>query len=132
MYIRLVLPHYVGRYGGEAGFFHEAYELKRDKINVPKWLRKQLKQQLRWFDNNLAAPGRVVLHFKRRNTIHGLCWFKPEAREHIDRARYVAWLMTEAGHPVREIRVNNPGQIFWRDEHQIVAKAPERICRAFH
>ncbi len=131
MYIRLVLPHFVRKYGGEAGFFHEAYELKRDKERVPKWLRKELKQQSRWFGDNPDAPERIVLEFKRRRTVHGLCWFLPEAQEHIARARYVAWLMTEAGKPVREIRTYSPGQIFWRDENQIVAKSQSDMPRAF-
>ena len=45
--------------------------------------------------------------------------------EAISRARYLCWLLEEAGIPVREIRRDRPGEIIWRDHMQVVAK-PER------
>ena len=132
MYIRLVLPLYERRYGGEAGFFHQAYDVCRSCEGDEAWLKKELREQLDWFNANLAVPDQLGRSFKRRRNIHGLRWFQPSARECISRARYVGWLMTEAGSPVREIRVRNPGEVIWRDELQLVAKAPNKLPRAFH
>ena len=131
MYIRFVLPLFERRYGGEAGFFHEAYEIRDSEDRAPDWLRKELREQLSWFNEHLPAPGRIERRFKRRRTIHGLCWFQPSAAECIQRARYSGWLMTEAGAPVREIRSRNPGEVMWRDDYQLVAKAPCDLPRAF-
>lgn len=131
MYIRLVLPLYERLYGGEAGFFHKAYDVCRSSYGAEKWLRVELREQLDWFDTNLAVPDQLGRYFKRRRSIHGLCWFQPTAKECIARARYSAWLMTEAGSPVREIRVSNPGEVIWKDEQQLVAKAARKLPRAF-
>ncbi len=131
MYIRFVLPHFERRYGGECGFFHAAYKVRKSKDKAPKWLRKELRRELAWFDKHLPVPDLLERNFKRRRTIHGLCWFQPEARECISRARYVGWLMSEADVPVCEIQVRNPGEVIWRDEFQLVAKAPNDLPRAF-
>lgn len=41
--------------------------------------------------------------------------------------RYLAGLVTEAGVPIREIRMRSRGQILWKDAHQIAVVAPGRI-----
>lgn len=130
MYIRFVLPwpHPASRV--EAGFFCLAYRVAASP-RVPDWLRDELGRELDWFDERLPVPGRLGRHFKRRRTIHGICWFRPEAREAIGRARYVGWLMTEAGAPVRQIRTDEPGELIWRDPMQIVAKPGDHVPVAF-
>lgn len=105
------------------GFFR-AYDRVMESASAPKWLRAELENEMAWFDRNLRAPKRLTVkrrRFRRRRDLPGVCWFRPEAREHIRRARYVAWLLTEADAPVREIRSRNPGEVIWNDAHQIVA-----------
>jgi len=78
-----------------------------------------------------AAAGRIARHFKRRDSIWGVCWFDPQAREAISRARYCAWLLEEGGLPVRTITSAGSREVIWRDAHQIVTKPEVDLPRAF-
>lgn len=131
MYFRYVLPVRDPRTRAEAGLFGRAYDVARDE-RVPDWLRDALRSELGWFDDRLAVPERLSRRFRRRGTIHGICWFRPEAGEAITRARYAAWLMTEAGVPVSEIRIDDPGERIWQDAMQVVAKPGGHVPVAFH
>lgn len=130
MYIRFVVP--LARRGicDEAGIFHSAYSVAPDHA-VPDWLREELARELRWFEWCLDVPERFARTFKRRRPKHGICWFRPEAGEHIARSRYLTWLMTEAGAPAREIRARRLGEVIWQDAHQVVARPLGRPPRAF-
>ncbi|OBQ96341.1 hypothetical protein A9K66_22375 [Mesorhizobium sp. AA23] len=79
----------------------------------------------------MPIPGRVGRHFKRRESIWGVCWFHPNAKEAISRARYCAWLIEEGGLPVRSITSRREREVLWRDEHQIVAKPTDDLPKAF-
>ncbi|MCP5076197.1 MAG: hypothetical protein GY947_23245 [Rhodobacteraceae bacterium] len=132
MYIRFVVPVFRRDSRAEAGIFYWAYWVRNTDHFSERWLRDELAQELRWFDDNLPVPERLVMRFRRRNPIHGICWFCPEASEHINRARYISWLMNEAGAPVREVHAENPGQIIWRDPYQVVSKSETETPSAFH
>ena len=132
MYIRYVLPWRDPDSRVEAGFFRAAYDVARGEDRVPGWIRAELRRELDWFDERLPVPYRVCRSFKRRRTIHGICWFRPQADEAIDRARYAGWLMTEAGVPVREIRASRLEEVLWRDDQQVVAKPGRGLPVAFH
>lgn len=131
MYFRWVLPWRHEDSGAEAGFFRSVGWVADDPEVAP-WLREEIWRELDWFDENLPTPERLVLVFKRRRPVHGICWFRPEADEAIDRARYVAWLMEEAGFPVREVRTEVPGDLIWQDAMQVVAKPGGHVPVAFH
>ena len=132
MYIRFGLPWRDPDSRVEAGLFSAAYRVARAEDRVLDWLRVELRRELDWFDERLPVPGRLRRDFRRRRTIHGICWFVPEADEAIGHARYVGWLMTEAGAPVREIRAARPGEIMWCDDYQIVVKPGRGLPVAFH
>ena len=132
MFIRYVLPWRDPGSRVEAGFFRAVGGVARDEDRVPKWIRAELWREINWFDAELPVPYRVCRRFKRRRTIHGICWFRPQADEAIDRARYVGWLMTEAGVPVREIRASRLEEVIWRDDYQVVAKPGRGLPVAFH
>lgn len=94
-----------------------------DDAELPAWLREQVDAQYEWFNKNLRIP-------RNRNggriEVTGVCWFRAEALEHIARARHLAWLLAEAGHPTEMITTRRPGQILYRDDFQIVAKPDAR------
>lgn len=131
MYIRFVLPQRDPYAGVEEGFFRRILDVIDNEAN-PEWLRRDLRTELDWFNDCLDVPGRLWRTFKRRGTVYGVCWFRPEAHEAIRRARYATWLMEEGGTPTREIRAWHPGEIMWRDTLQIVAKPARDIPRGFH
>ncbi|MEM9061861.1 MAG: hypothetical protein AAGD13_15485 [Pseudomonadota bacterium] len=117
--------------GLELGFFQRAYSVRNGEIDAPPWVRDQLRLELGWFNLHLDVPERFGRSAGRRGWIRGICWFRPEAHQAIDRARYVAWLMTEAEVPVEEIRRSCPGEVIWQDHQQVVAKPPRDLAKAF-
>ncbi|MER8415985.1 hypothetical protein [Mesorhizobium sp. M1329] len=129
MYVRFVTPliHPASRV--ETGFFRASWYLYRN--GCPNWIQSELEDQFDWFNHHLPSPGRVGRHFKRRNSIWGVCWFNPDAREAISRARYCAWLIEEGGLPVRSITSSRQREVLWRDAHQIVAKPTADLPKAF-
>ena len=96
------------------------------------WIRSEIAEQLNWFNAHLDAPEKLGRAAGRHGRVHGICWFRPEAAEAISRARYVGWLLTEAGIPVRDLKCRHPGEIIWRDDMQVVAKPTRDHPRLFH
>jgi hypothetical protein len=89
-------------------------------------LRTLIDEHYAWFRRNLAIPKRFTVVSRRRHVRAGLCWFRDDAHEHIAKARELALLIAEAGHPTAMLQTRHPGQILWRDGHQIVAKPEAR------
>lgn len=129
MYVRFVTPliHPASRV--EAGFFQASWYLYRN--GCPHWILDELDDQFDWFNLHLPVPKQISRHFKRRNSIWGICWFDPDAREAISRARYCAWLIEEGGLPVRSIRTAGERELLWKDSHQIVTKPTVDLPKAF-
>ena len=101
--------------------YHPGYD---DKL--PEWLRTPIEDLYAWFNEHLAIPRRFTVVSRRRHVYAGICWFRPEAREHIARARELALLIADAGQPTAMLKTRHPGQILYRDDHQIVAKPETR------
>lgn len=129
MYVRFVTPLIHPDSKVEAGFFRASWYIYRR--GCPRWITQELESQFAWFNRHLPIPERVGRQFKRRNPIHGICWFDPAATEAISRARYCAWLIEEGGLPVRDIRSVPRREVIWRDAHQIVVKPTDDLPRAF-
>jgi hypothetical protein len=129
MYLRFVTPLLDPASRVEAGFFCSSWHLEQN--GCPDWIRAELDREFGWFGLHLPVPLRLTRHFKRRNSIHGICWFDSDAREAISHARYCAWLIEEGGLPVRMISTRQQREIIWRDRHQIVAKPTADLPRAF-
>ncbi|RJG45847.1 hypothetical protein [Mesorhizobium sp. DCY119] len=129
MYVRFVTPliHPASRV--EAGFFQASWYLYRN--GCPYWILDELEHQFDWFSLHLPVPKQIGRHFKRRNSIWGICWFDPDAAEAISRARYCAWLIEEGGLPVRSIRTAGERELLWKDSHQIVSKPTVDLPKAF-
>jgi hypothetical protein len=103
------------------GLFRSDYHPRYDD-DLPAWLRAPIEEHYDWFNEHLAIPRRFTVVSRRRRIYAGICWFRSEAREHIARARELATLIAEAGQPTAMLKTRHPGQILYRDEHQIVAK----------
>lgn len=122
MYLRFIVdapqahPH---------GLFRSAYRPRYDD-SAPEWLRVSIVEHYDWFNENLAIPRRFTVVSRRRHVRVGICWFRPEAREHIAHARELARLFAELGCVTVMLKTRHPGQILYRDDHQIVAKPEER------
>jgi len=51
-----------------------------------------------------------------------LCWFGYDAQEMVRRAFGLAGLLRDCGVIISKLATDRPGQIFYRDNYQIVAK----------
>lgn len=131
MFIRFVTPHRDAESRCRAGLFSIAYAASRSP-RIGDWQRAELCRELDWFDNHLAAPGVLVTTTGHRQRRNGVCWFRDRAAEHVSRARYIAWLLSEHGALVEELRTERPGTTIWSDEHQIVAVAHRHAPHLAH
>mgnify|MGYP001263118230 CR=1 FL=1 len=118
MYVRFIVL--APRPRRPCGLFRAETELLDDPA-LADWLRNSIDEHFRWFNANLRRPYDAVAR-RRRIGVTAICWFRPEAHAHIARARHLAWLIAEAGHPTAMIKTHRVGQIIYRDEAQIVAK----------
>ncbi|MFK7945467.1 MAG: hypothetical protein AB8B85_21515 [Paracoccaceae bacterium] len=132
MYIRFVTSELDEWSGAEIGFFQPAIAVKYEKVPADDWIRTEITDQVDWFNEHLDAPEKLDRSAGLRGRVYGICWFRPEAVEAVSRARYMAWLLTEAGIPVLDLKRRDPGEIIWRDLMQVVAKPPRDLPRLFH
>ena len=123
MYVRFVSPWPLPRRGVHGGLFGPAYGCARDPA-VPAVLREGLWTEIDWFERQLPVPPRRVFQVRSRKRwlSDGICWFVDAAREPIAHAFALAALLGDCGVPVTKIATRRPGQIFYRDAWQIVAK----------
>ena len=130
MYIRFVTGLTDPDTGLEEGIFQSAADVLYGYWITESWLRTEILRSLDWFNEHLERPSRLNGMSRRRRGQFGMCWFRPEARHHIREAHHMAWLISEAGRPTRLVRAVHPGEIVWRDDHQLVA-VPNRSGPVF-
>lgn len=92
------------------------------RCDLPDWLSTAIEEHYDWFNEHLPVPKRLTVVSRRRHVYAGLCWFRPEARAHIARARELALLLAEADLVTHVLKTRAPGQVLYRDAFQIVAK----------
>jgi hypothetical protein len=125
MYSRFVSPLRAYSRGVNWGIFQAAYAC-RDNENTPEYLHQPIVEEINWFKKNLTSPdsrffdeGRVPKHIAR------ICWFRANAREMIEHAYCLKFLLDEAGVFISVIKTKHPGVIHYKDEFQVVAQ-PEK------
>ncbi|MEL6980014.1 MAG: hypothetical protein AAGM38_15210 [Pseudomonadota bacterium] len=101
---------------------------------APSWLAREIEDSLAWFDAHLERPRRLALRERReraKREAQGYCWFRPEAKAAIAKARHLAWALEEASQPIRAVKARDPGEILWEDAQQIVAVPTLRFARGY-
>jgi hypothetical protein len=108
--------------GVEWGIFQAGFQCRDDEV-TPEYLKAEIIKEIDWFKRYLPSPdeqyfndGDVAKHLSR------ICWFRSQAREMIEHAYTLKFLLDEAGYLISVIKTRNPGLIFYKDEFQIVAK----------
>ncbi|MEM7222595.1 MAG: hypothetical protein AAF495_06430 [Pseudomonadota bacterium] len=71
----------------------------------------ELSTLIDWFEEALESPAEDG----------GLAWFKASASQHLDQAHDLAALLETMGHRVTMITTEDPGEILYEDDHQVVA-----------
>lgn len=105
------------------GVFQASHRLPR--FDRTDWRHHEISRLYGWFNEHLEVPDRLAARVGRHGPRYGVCWFDDGARDHISEARYLAWLLSEIGIPIEELRSPRPGVPIWQDAHQVVV-IPER------
>lgn len=123
MFVRFIIGSKDRYCGVHEGVFGIAYEL-RNASETPTWQAQELTRLPAWFAANLQAPDRSN-NTKSKGYYHrngmAICWFKPEATEHIAKIRELSAILEEHGYTVRMIRTRRPGYVVYEDDHQVAA-----------
>ncbi|PQA86816.1 hypothetical protein CW354_15140 [Marinicaulis flavus] len=82
---------------------------------------EELNELLSWFDDYLDAPTRFARSKNKHAHEKALSWFKPEADEHIDRARVLLALLGRHGVMSEMLTTAKPGMIIYEDDWQVAA-----------
>ena len=110
-----------------AGFFHAACDLLDDPV-LPDYERLPLSELMDWFDEHLEDPFKYRLRTPWRAQ-RAICWFKPNAHEHLSRAWEMAAILERNDVFIRTIKIARAGRIFYEDEAQILAEPSINIRR---
>lgn len=106
--------------GRPEGVFGAAYDLLERAV-APSYLLVEIRRILDWFVDELPIPDRFTRTRRPHRADTGLCWFKSNSENCVRNIRYLVFLVTECGVPVREVRTAKPGYVFYEDDHQVVA-----------
>jgi hypothetical protein len=121
MFVRFVIGTRDPSSQVDAGLFAAAYQLW-DEERLPDYDQMRLKELLVWFAEHLVNPAPLSEVPPRERRRRAISWFKPEAKEHINRARELASLLEHYDMRVAMLTTHRPGYVVYEDEHQLVAE----------
>ena len=102
------------------GIFIAAGDLLYDPL-LPDDDYYPLRELMDWFNEHLKGPYDYRLRTPRRAR-RAICWFKPNAREHLSRAWHMAWILERNDVFIRTIKVERTGYVLYEDEAQVLAQ----------
>lgn len=133
MFIRFESPVRDGYSRANLGIFQTIGRCLSDTPRDQRgWQHAELRREVNWFNDQMDVPHRLYYRGGRRAGRSGICWFRDHATEHIERARYMAWLLDDLGTPILMRLSDTPGSILWQDPHQVVALPPSTSIREGH
>lgn len=97
--------------------FQAALELG-DSGQVETYEEELLEWELAWLRIHLPSP--VCRRDEGNQT--SICWFKPRAKNAIERVRSIVALLDSLGFVARMITIDDPGTVAFEDKRQLVAK----------
>ena len=123
-FLRFVLSKRHPDSGVEEGIFAVAYAL-RDAADVSSEHRQSLRDELAWFETNLATPERFNRSRSKgyyRRKPRGIAWFRDSADACIARMHELRRIAEIYGHHVEVIHEERLGYIVYEDPFQVVAE----------
>lgn len=121
MFIRFVTPWIDYNSQVAAGIFRAAYWLKYE-ASLPDYEWYYLVDILDWFDLNLEKPVKLRRSTRPHRPNKAICWFKPSARTHLQKAFELATLLENNAIFIRRIKTTKPGYVVYEDEFQVAAE----------
>ncbi len=107
------------------GVFQAAYYLMHSEIMCP-YEHQQLQDVWDWFRNNLRAPR---VYQQSRDASHIICWFKPTARQQLQKMYEMIHLLELYGMHVSQVRSHKPGYVVYEDDNQVAVVPFREIMR---
>jgi len=126
MYLRFIANGRARELGATEGLFIAAYKL-RESGQLEPYEEEWLEENLAWFRKHLKVPMRL----RDAGNQRALCWFKANAKKHLERVWDLVALLKEKGHVIDLIKSDSPGIIVYEDGFQIAAK-PFRKNRQYY
>ncbi|HJZ94772.1 MAG TPA: hypothetical protein VKE40_28155 [Gemmataceae bacterium] len=103
------------------GVFQAAIEL-RDAGQLEPYEEEWLERDLGWLRMHLPSPDCL----RDEGNHRAICWFKPGARQAIDKVRGIVALRETRGIVVQMVTTADPGTVLYEDKWQVVAKPLRR------
>jgi hypothetical protein len=105
-----------------AGLFCAAYELNG---YLPKYEVEALRDLKKWFDLNLESP---IKHLPKCYSYErAICWFKPNAREHLARAWEMVMILERHDILIWTIKSRRTGYVYYEDDAQVFAEPSKDV-----
>jgi len=119
MFIRFISGAIHERAHVAAGLFCAAGELRRSE-GLPDYEFDALTELKDWFKDHLDSP---FDHLPRdRRYEQAVCWFKPTAREHLERAWDLIAILERNDVLIWTIKSRRTGYVFYEDDFQVFAR----------
>ena len=119
MFIRFLSSEIDERSQVAAGLFRAASKL-RWADELPDYEFDALSELRNWFNIHLVSP---FDHLSRgRRYEQAVCWFKPTAREHLERAWELVAILERNDVLIWTIRSRRTGYVHYEDEIQVFAR----------
>lgn len=99
----------------------------RDDGELDRYELESANKIFDWFNKNINAPGFLKLGGNNRC----LSWFKPEAKEALEKMWELYHLLQSKGVAVEVLKSNDIGEIRYEDSYQVIAQ-PHRHNRKRH
>lgn len=129
VYVRFVCSGTMAGRRSKLGLF-TAISQARENASAPDWARSEVGKLYGWFQSNLAFPDKFAASGHKGFGQPGLSWFRAEAVEHIQTMYQLKAALEECGVHVDVFTTRDPGEIIYRDAHQIVADPGKRRFRS--
>jgi hypothetical protein len=114
-YVRLGARARHHRSGRSVGLFRWQWYVHRRR--VPAEMKRRMDRHYDWFEERLKFP-----KLKKRDP-RILFWFRADAGEPLRRARQLASWLRSRGILIETVQTTDPGEIVYRDRHQVGAVA---------
>lgn len=109
-----------------AGLFCAASDL-RESEGLPDYEFDALTALWDWFKEHMDSPFEYLPHHRRYEA--AVCWFKPTAREHIERAWELVAILERHDVLIWTIKSQRVGYVYYEDDVQVFARPYDEVRR---
>src|SRR3954468_14752788 len=108
MLVRFCVPRRDPHSHSPQGVFQAAIEL-RDSGQLEAYEEEWLERELGWLRKHLPSPDCL----RDPGNDRAICWFKPRAKEAIDKVRGMTALLVTRGYAVQMMTTTDPGTVLY-------------------